>query len=66
MPGTNGYELIRKSKEIKKQLKVVLMGAFEIEDGELDNLVPDIKVDGLIHKPFPMTKLNDLINKIKA
>src|ERR1044072_1953119 len=42
MPGMNGYELIRKAKEIKKQLKVVLMSAFEIEDGELPNLLPDI------------------------
>ena len=66
MPGMNGYELIRKAKEIKKQLKVVLMSAFEIEDGELPNLLPDIKVDGFIQKPFPMTKLNDLINKINA
>jgi two-component system, NtrC family, nitrogen regulation response regulator GlnG len=32
MPGMNGYELIRKAKEIKKQLKVVLMTAFDIDD----------------------------------
>jgi CheY-like chemotaxis protein len=66
MPGMNGYELIRKAKEIKKQLKVVLMSAFEIEDGELHNLLPDISVDGFIQKPFPMMKLNDLIGKINA
>ena len=46
-PGMNGYELIRKAKEIKKQLKVVRV-AFEIEDGELHNLLPDISVDGFI------------------
>ena len=66
MPGMNGYELIRKAKEIKKRLKVVLMSAFEIEDGELHNLLPDISVDGFIQKPFPMMKLNDLISKINA
>jgi DNA-binding NarL/FixJ family response regulator len=48
MPEMNGYELIRKAKEIKKQLKVVVMSAFEIEDGELHNLLPDISVDGFI------------------
>ena len=62
----NGYELIRKAKEIKKRLKVVLMSAFEIEDGELHNLLPDMSVDGFIQKPFPMMKLNDLISKINA
>jgi DNA-binding NtrC family response regulator len=66
MPGMNGYELIRKAKEIKKQLKVVLMTAFDIDDREFHDLLSDIKVDGFIQKPFSMTKLNDLINKINA
>ena len=64
MPGMNGYELIRKAKEIKKQVKVVLMTAFEIEDKEFYNLLPDIKVDGFLQKPFSMSKLNDVIAKI--
>ena len=34
MPGMNGHELIRKANEIKKQVKVVLMTAFEIEGNE--------------------------------
>jgi YesN/AraC family two-component response regulator len=37
MPGMNGYELIRNAKEIKKQVKVVLMPAFEIEDRVFNN-----------------------------
>ena len=64
MPGMNGYELIRKAKEIKKQVKAVLMTAFEIEDREFYNLLPDIKVDGFLQKPFFMYKLNDVIAKI--
>jgi DNA-binding NtrC family response regulator len=46
MPEMNGYDLIRKAKEIKKQVKVVLMTAFEIDDREFCSLLPDIKVDG--------------------
>jgi CheY-like chemotaxis protein len=34
MPGMNGYELIRKIKEIDKQVKVILMSAFEIQGKE--------------------------------
>jgi len=64
MPGMNGYELIRKAKEIKKQVRVVLMTAFEIEDTEFHNLLPDIKVDGFLQKPFSISKLNDVIAKI--
>jgi DNA-binding NtrC family response regulator len=66
MPRMNGYELIRKAKEIKKQVRVVLMTAFDIDDREFNDLLSDIKVDGFIQKPFSMTELNDLINKINA
>ena len=64
MPGVNGYELIRKAKEIDKQVKVVRMTAFEIQDKEFHNLLPDIKVDGFLQKPFQMQQLNELIDKI--
>ena len=64
MPGMNGYELIRKAKEIDKQVKVALMTAFEIQDKEFHNLLPDIKVDGFLQKPFSIQQLNDVINKI--
>jgi DNA-binding NtrC family response regulator len=64
MPGMNGCELIRKAKEIDKQVKVALMTAFEIQDKEFHNLLPDIKVDGFLQKPFSIQQLNDVINKI--
>ena len=37
------------------------MTAFEIEDREFYNLLPNIKVDGFLQKPFSMYKLNDVI-----
>ena len=64
MPGINGYELIKKAKEIDKQVNVVLMTAFEINDKEFHNLLPDIKVDAFLQKPFSIQQLNDLVGKI--
>lgn len=64
MPGMNGYELIKKTKEIDKQVKVVLMSAFEINEKEFHNLLPDIKVDAFLQKPFHIRQLNDVIEKI--
>ena len=64
MPGMNGYELIRKAKEIDNQIKVVLMSAFEIQEKEFHNLLPDIKVDAFLQKPFSLQKLNDMVQKI--
>jgi DNA-binding NtrC family response regulator len=64
MPGMNGYEFVKKTKEIDKQVKVALMTAFEIQDKEFHNLLPDIKVDSFLQKPFSIQQLNDVINKI--
>ena len=54
MPGINGYELVKKAKEIDKQIKVILMSAFEINEREFHNLLPDIKVDAFLQKPFSL------------
>jgi DNA-binding NtrC family response regulator len=64
MPKINGYDFVRKAKEIDKQVKVVLMSAFEINNEEFHNMLSDIKIDGFLQKPFSMGKLNDLIEKI--
>jgi DNA-binding NtrC family response regulator len=63
MPGINGYEFVKKTKEIDKQVKIILMSAFEINDREFHNLLPDIKVDAFLQKPFSIVQLNDLIAK---
>ena len=41
----NGYEFVKKAKEIDKQAKIVLMSAFEINDEEFHNMLSDIKID---------------------
>ena len=64
MPGINGYEFVKKAKEIDKQIKIVLMSAFEINDREFHNLLPDVKVDAFLQKPFHIQQLNEVIEKI--
>ncbi|MFL6425816.1 MAG: response regulator [Nitrososphaeraceae archaeon] len=64
MPGMNGYEFVRKIKEIDKQVKVILMSAFEINVNEFHNLLPDIKIDAFLQKPFHMQRIKDTIDKI--
>jgi CheY-like chemotaxis protein len=64
MPSMNGYEFVSQIKEKNPQVKIILMSAFEIEDKEFHNVLPDIKVDGFLQKPFFMTQLNDLTKKI--
>jgi two-component system response regulator (stage 0 sporulation protein F) len=65
MPGMNGYEFIKKAKEIDKHVKTILMSAFEIQEKDFHNMLPDIKVDAFLQKPFHIQQLND-IEKIKT
>jgi DNA-binding NtrC family response regulator len=66
MPGMNGYELIKKAKEINKQVKIVLMSAFEIQEKEFHNILPDIKVDAFLQKTFHIQQLNEVVEKINS
>jgi DNA-binding NtrC family response regulator len=64
MPGMNGYQFVKHVKERNPKVKVILMSAFEIEDKEFHNLLPDIKVDAFLRKPFSIQQLKDTIAKI--
>jgi CheY-like chemotaxis protein len=61
MPGINGYEFVKKVKEIKPEGKIILMSAFEINDIELSKVLPGIRIDAFLQKPFSIRKLNCLI-----
>jgi DNA-binding NtrC family response regulator len=63
MPGMNGYEFIKKVKEIKPQVKVFFMTAFSINDMEFGRILPFVKIDEFIEKPVSLKKLVSLINK---
>jgi DNA-binding NtrC family response regulator len=63
MPGMNGYEFIKKVKEIKPQVKVFFMTAFSINDIEFRRILPFVKIDEFIEKPVSLNKSASLINK---
>jgi CheY-like chemotaxis protein len=64
MPGMNGYEFVTQVKKVNPQVKIILMSAFEIQDKEFHNILPDIKVDAFLRKPFHIHQLNEVIEKI--
>src|SRR5919197_1460727 len=59
MPGINGYEFVKQVKKIKPQVRIMLMTAFEIENREFLNVLPDVKVDAFIQKPFSLKALRN-------
>jgi response regulator RpfG family c-di-GMP phosphodiesterase len=66
MPGMNGYELVRKVKECNPDTRIILLSAFEIQEKEFHNLLPDIKVDAFLQKPFSIQQLNNVVEKIRG
>jgi DNA-binding NtrC family response regulator len=64
MPGMNGYEFVTQVKKINPKVKIILMSAFEIRQKEFHNVLPDIKVDGFLQKPFHIQQLEEAIEKI--
>ena len=57
----NGFEFIKKVKEIKPKVKVFCMTAFEINDIEFRRVLPSTSIDELIQKPILLERLNDLV-----
>jgi len=62
MPGINGYEFVKEIKEIKSEVNVFLMTAFEINDAEFRNVLPKIEIEGLIQKPISLANLVSTIS----
>ena len=63
MPEINGYEFIKRVKEIKPEVKVFFMTAFEINDIEFRRLLPSVIIDEFIQKPVTMNQLTALVKK---
>ena len=61
MPGMNGYEFAKQVKNINPEVKVILMSACEIEDKEFSNVLPDVRIDVFIKKPFSPKMLKNVI-----
>ena len=60
----NGYELVKKIKSIRPEIKVVFMTALETDLPELSEILPSVKIDGFMLKPGRIEKLANIIQKI--
>jgi CheY-like chemotaxis protein len=63
MPGMNGFEFVRKIREINPAIKVLLMSAFEVNSTELAAGLGSTKIDGFIQKPISLHQLNSVIQE---
>jgi len=63
MPGMNGFQLVRALKKSRRDMKVVLMTAFEIYKSEWQQVLPSTEVDQFLLKPVKMSQLAEVIER---
>ena len=63
MPGLNGFEFVRKIREVKPKIKVLLMTAFDINTNVFSEELLATKVNGFIQKPISLKILNSEVKK---
>jgi DNA-binding NtrC family response regulator len=63
MPGMNGFEFLTKIKEIRSDIKIFLMTAFDVSDMRSSIAISSLKVNEYIVKPFSIQNLNFIIDK---
>jgi DNA-binding NtrC family response regulator len=66
MPKMNGFELVKRIRQIKQDMKLIMMTAFEVNKKEFESIFPSTTIDNLITKPFPLSKLISMIQKMTA
>jgi len=62
MPGLSGIQLAKRFKEVKKDVKVFLMSAFEMTDDPSSEL-REILLNEFLQKPFHMQKLVSTVER---
>ncbi len=53
MPEMNGFEFIKKVKEVKPEVKVFFMTAFEINDIEFNAVLPSTRIENSFKSQYP-------------
>jgi two-component system response regulator ChvI len=64
MPGMSGFELVRSVKELRPEIKIILMTAFQINKEEAQMVLPSTPVDDFINKPFKTAELMKAIKNV--
>jgi DNA-binding NtrC family response regulator len=61
MPRMNGYEFVKQVRKIEPQVKIILMSSFEIDDNNLLHVLPGVKIDTFLQKPFSLHTLTNIV-----
>jgi DNA-binding NtrC family response regulator len=66
MPQMNGFEVARAVKEIRPDIKLAFITAFEINKSEFEKVLPSTNVDAFITKPVKSDTFVEIINDLRS
>jgi len=64
MPRLNGFQLAKRVRQIRPEIKLVMMTAFEVNKSEFESVFPSTKIDSVLRKPFASSKLLAIVERI--
>lgn len=64
MPKMSGFQFARRIKELREEVRVILISAFEINKNEFDKVFPSTHIDGILTKPFHINELLEALAKV--
>ena len=66
MPKMTGFQLARRIRDIRADMRFIFMTAFEVSKNEFSQVFPSTEVDNVIRKPFTPSKLAEIIREAYA
>ncbi len=63
MPALTGFQLVRKVKDLRPEMKVIMMTMFEVNKSEFEGIFPSTPIDSIIRKPFTSSQLVEKIRE---
>ena len=64
MPDMTGFQLVRRVKDLRPDIKIVMMTAFDVNKSEFEAVFPSTPVDRVMRKPFVISQLAEAIKEI--
>jgi YesN/AraC family two-component response regulator len=66
MPKMNGFQLVKRIRQLRPEMKLVMMTAFEINKSEFESVFPSTHIDNVLRKPFTNSKLVAVVGKVSS
>lgn len=61
MPKMSGFQIARRLRQLRPELKIIFMTAFETSKKEFELVLPSTEISDVIRKPFAPSKLVGIV-----